>query len=102
MPDLQHLTTLSEKDRHLLHMTILAMTILYVLAITFIKLSILFFYRRTFTMYDQWLRWCWWLLLVFVLLWTLICFVLLALQESGITSIGAFERLAVSTTGIVR
>ncbi|KAH3919879.1 hypothetical protein HBH56_019900 [Parastagonospora nodorum] len=52
-------------------------------------------------MYDQWLRWCWWLLLVFVLLWTLICFVLLALQESGITSIGAFERLAVSTTGIV-
>jgi len=57
-------------------MTIIAMCALYVLAFVFVNLSILFFYRRTFTMYEEWFGLCWWLLLITIVLWGLICVLL--------------------------
>lgn len=66
-----------------------------------IKLSILFLYRRTFTMLETWFRWCWWILVNLVMLWTATCIILLALQAVGKMPENSFARLGISTTGII-
>jgi cytochrome bd-type quinol oxidase subunit 2 len=99
--DLDRVQAEDQGGRHFVYTTTLAIAILYILAITFIKLSILSFYRRTFTIRETWFRWCWALLLVLVMLWTLACILLLALQETGNMPHNGFMRLGISTTGLV-
>lgn len=99
--DLSHLATQAEKERHIIKAAYGSLAVLYVAAITFIKLSILFLYRRTFTMFEAWFRWAWWILLHLVLLWTITCVILLALEGVGGMPSNGFSRLGISITGIV-
>jgi hypothetical protein len=99
--DLHRLLSQTEQGKLSLSTAALSLATLYILAITLIKLSILFFYRRTFTMLEKWFRWCWWLLLGIVLLWTGTCLILLILQTTQTVRNEGFGRLAISTTGII-
>lgn len=91
----------SEKERRFVKSAYDSLAITYIFAITSVKLSILFFYRRIFTMFEKWFRWCWWLLLSLILIWTAACIVLFALQVAGNLPKIGFSRLGISTTGII-
>lgn len=52
-------------------------------------------------MFEPWFRWAWWILLHLVLLWTITCVVLLALQGIGEMPSNGFSRLGISITGVV-
>jgi hypothetical protein len=99
--DLHRLLSQSEQGNRSLDSAAISFLTLYFLAITLIKLSILFFYRNTFTMLEKWFRWCWWLLLGFVLLWTGTCLSLLILYTTETVKNDGFGRLAIAITGII-
>jgi hypothetical protein len=99
--DLDDISAEGQGGKHFVYTTTLSVAVMYILAITFIKLSILFFYRRTFAMRETWFRWCWGMLLILVMLWTLACMILLGLQETGKMPRNGFMRLGISTTGMV-
>ncbi|KAF2028742.1 hypothetical protein EK21DRAFT_113597 [Setomelanomma holmii] len=99
--DLTDVSVQSDSERRFVKSAYDSLAIMYILAVTFVKLSILLFYRRTFTMFEQWFRWCWWLLLGLILLWTAACIVLFALQVAGNLPKIGFSRLGISTTGVI-
>jgi hypothetical protein len=91
----------SDEDQHFVWATYNSLAILYIFAMASIKLSILFLYRRTFTMLETWFRWCWWILVNLVMLWTATCIILLALHAVGKMPENSFARLGISSTGII-
>jgi hypothetical protein len=99
--NLDNLFAQSDEQWHLLCAAYNSVVLLHIFAMASIKLSILLFYKRTSDMLETWFRWCWWILLSVVLLWTAACVILLALHIVGKMPETGFPRLGASITGMI-